>query len=492
MKKRRAYSIRERLFYSFFVTAALMCVIVLYSFVIINSVTFSITNAYESNLMLREYQNALKMVESGLENYITLRTFEGIENYYTWRGKLDALSLNFNREPSPEPMLLQEYKIGNLMESFLEYADKAVYARRGNNVTEYMYNYYTAQRIYSYLTDSIRELNTLYFERNVSGYNRILNNMHILELVSILLVATGITINFLIVYILINRITGPLVDLSDAANELASGNFDVEIAKIKTNDELGNIYRAFDRMIVSIREYIETIQTKAMIENNLRRQEMEMRELYKDAQLRTLQAQINPHFLFNTLNAGAQLAMMEGADNTCAFIENTADFFRYNIQNLEKDALLSGEINLVDNYMHIMKVRFADRLTYIRDIHCENLDIPMPSMILQPLVENAVKHGIAEMSSGGTVTLRVYRSADFLNIEISDNGKQFDPAVRQRLLSASGKTETEEPVSGTSVGIGMVNVITRLRMFFDDPDIFDIVDNYPEPGKTFVIRIKNV
>jgi sensor histidine kinase YesM len=470
MREQKNHSIRSRLLNSFFLTAALMCIMVMYSFISINSIALSITSAYRTNVMLDEYQKALGKVEASLETYISFHTFGSIENYYSWRGKLDTLSLRFTTTLSSDPILLLEYKVKKIMETFLEYADKAVYARRGNDDREYVYNYNEALRVYEYLSNSVNELNALF-------------------LVGV------IGINFLMVYILITKITGPLVDLSNAANELAKGNFDVGILEIQAQDEVGNICRAFDRMTVSIRQYIDTIRAKAMIENKLRQQEMEMRELYKDAQLKTLQAQINPHFLFNTLNAGAQLAMMEGADNTCTFIEKTADFFRYNIQKMDKDTRLSEDLELVDNYMYIMKVRFADRLSYVKKIECDDLDIPMPSMILQPLVENSIKHGIADMKSGGTISLRVFRDHGILYIEISDNGVGIASEMREQLLHGSyfyEENTLDRNQQSPSVGIGMINVITRLRVFFDDNQIFDIRSNEPDPGTTFSVRIKNV
>jgi two-component system sensor histidine kinase YesM len=494
MKAQKNYSIRDRLFYSFFLTAGLMCIMVLYSFISINSIALSITSAYKTNVTLNEYQTVLGRVEASMESYISFHTFESIESYYSWRGKLDTLAVKFNVTLSDDPILLLEYKVKKLMESFLEYADKAVYARRGNNVKEYGANYSSALRVYGYLSDSVNQLNALYFQRNITGYNILFQDMMLIEVLSIMILCFVISINFLMVYILINKITGPLVELSRAANKLAAGNFDGDLLEIQAQDEVGNICRAFDRMTVSIREYVDTIRAKAAIENRLRQQEMDMRELYKDAQLKTLQAQINPHFLFNTLNAGAQLAMMEGADNTCTFIEKTADFFRYNIQNQNKDCILPDEIALVDNYMYIMNVRFADRLSYIKDIRCGDLDVPMPSMILQPLVENSIKHGISDMKSGGTITLRIFRDDDILVIEISDNGSGISPELREQLLHDSffNPENAFDRTNSPSVGIGMTNVITRLRVFFDDDRIFDIRNNDPEPGTTFSIRINNV
>ena len=293
MRIRKNYSIRDRLLYSFFLTAALMCLMVLYSFISINSIALSITSAYRTNVSLNEFQTTLRKVEASMENYTSVRTFESIEAYYAWRGKLDTLAGSFNVTLSSDPVLLLEYNVKKLMESFLEYADKTVYARRGNNFRDYTENYAAALRVYGFLDDSLNDLNARYFQRNIAGYNRLFGVMRVVEALGLLILALVVGINFLMVYILINKITGPLVELSKAANELAEGNFDVPLLGNRPNDEVGNICRAFDRMTVSIRDNIETIRTKAKVESRLRQQEMEMRELYKDAQLKTLQAQIN-------------------------------------------------------------------------------------------------------------------------------------------------------------------------------------------------------
>ncbi|MBQ5675913.1 MAG: histidine kinase, partial [Lachnospiraceae bacterium] len=118
----------------------------------------------------------------------------------------------------------------------------------------------------------------------------------------------------------------------------------------------------------------------------------------KDAQLKYLQAQINPHFLFNTLNAGAQLAMMEDANRTYEYIQKVAELFRYNIKKSNEIVTLREEIDLIDNYIYILNVRFSGEIQYIKQIEeavKDKLDeITLPGMILQPIIENSVNYGI--------------------------------------------------------------------------------------------------
>jgi sensor histidine kinase YesM len=283
------------------------------------------------------------------------------------------------------------------------------------------------------------------------------------------------------------------------ALRVANRDFDGPLFNSTARDEIGNICRAFDRMIISIREYIDTIWEKALQETELREKDMEMRELYADAQLRALQNQINPHFLFNTLNTGVQLAMMEGADKTCFFMEQVADFFRYNIQQKNQTATIDEELALVDNFVYIMKVRFGDRLQFVKDVpEGENTKI-LPRMTLQPLVENCIKHGLN--GAKGIVVLKIRRDSFFTRISISDNGCGFPPELRKKILdTAPEDTVAEESAAGSvadakntkNTGTGLINVITRLRLYFHRSDVFDILPNDEGQGTAFIIRIPNV
>ena len=112
-------------------------------------------------------------------------------------------------------------------------------------------------------------------------------------------------------------------------------------------------------MVISIRQYINQLTESMAKEAMLREQELTTQTLLKEAQLNYLQAQINPHFLFNTLNAGMQLATIEDAERTAIFIENMAEFFRYNITKTDKITTLGEEVTLIDHYIYILNVLFS-------------------------------------------------------------------------------------------------------------------------------------
>ena len=207
----------------------------------------------------------------------------------------------------------------------------------------------------------------------------------------------------------------------------------------------------------------------------------------KDAQLKYLQAQINPHFLFNTLNAGAQLAMMEGADRTYDYVQNVAEFFRYNVKKGNETVTVREEIELVDNYIYILNVRFSGEIHYEKKIEESLLSIQMPGMILQPVVENCVNHGIREMEGKGKIWLKVYQEEDVVCISVRDNGKGISPEKIEKILNG---TYREEKHVGGSNGIGMDNVIARLKLYSEMDDVMSIYSDGENQGTEFVIYLK--
>ena len=222
----------------------------------------------------------------------------------------------------------------------------------------------------------------------------------------------------------------------------------------------------------------------------------------KDAQLKYLQAQINPHFLFNTLNAGAQLAMLEGADKTCLFIENMANFFRFNMNSFVKDSNLRDEIKLVDSYIYILNVRFSGKIHFIKDIDEREIDVQVPSLILQPVVENAVNYGIRDIEYEGLIRLTVYQDEENINISIMDNGVGMEQSKIESIIQSELKDGIvlkenivakenidENMVAKDSNGIGLGNVINRLRLYYNKRDVFEIKSEGYNMGTEVIIHI---
>ena len=239
-------------------------------------------------------------------------------------------------------------------------------------------------------------------------------------------------------------------------------------------------------MVESLEEYI--IRTKESMEKEQQMMEKEllMKNHLKEAQLKYLQSQINPHFLFNSLNAGAQLAMMEDAEKTCIFVEKMADFFRYNVKKGLEDASLEEELTAVDNYIYILNVRFAGDIHFTKAVDESLMDCRIPSMILQPIVENAVNHGIRNIDWEGKILLEITGAENQILIRIKDNGKGMSQErIREVLSGNSGEAEEQSD----STGVGMNNVISRLELYYDQKNLVEINSQGVNMGTEIILRL---
>lgn len=456
---------------------------------------FSMQNlgdSYKSNSELTRFSQAVTTTEKAMEDYVSYRSFESIDAYYNSRAKIEDYYAFFQEFPSKNEVAHKEYIVHQLTEAFLYYSNLAISARRANNESEITLNYEYAMDSYNYLTSQILELNNLRLQQNAQRYDQNQSRIVMANTLSIVFFLVFSVMVFFVLYFTITSIMEPLADISEVAHKVARRNFDVPLFNRTSNDEIGTICNAFDRMIISIREYIDTIWEKARTEAELKEKEIEMQALYTDAQLRALQNQINPHFLFNTLNTGAQLAMMENADKTCYFIEQVADFFRYNIQQQSRTVSIDEELALVDNFVYIMKVRFGNRLEFIKKIPEGSFPQQIPTMTLQPLVENCIKHGLK--NTKGEVCLEVKIEEKYIAISISDNGQGMPEKTRQAVFKAVASESTRLPAdvlddNSTHNGTGLISVFLRLQLQFHRYDLFDIQNGDNDIGTKFIIRI---
>ena len=185
----------------------------------------------------------------------------------------------------------------------------------------------------------------------------------------------------------------------------------------------------------------------------------------QQAQLKMLRYQLNPHFLFNTLNAISTLILLEENKTANAMVSKLSDFLRY---SLDKDPIkkttVEQEISALTLYLDIEKVRFEERLTVQIDVEPNCLNALVPSLILQPLIENSVKYAIAMLDQGGTITVKITSFGRDLLIEVSDNGPGADIIDGQ--LSREG-------------GVGLANTKERLLTLYEGNHSFVVSHNEP-------------
>lgn len=453
----------------------------------INSMSQELEKVYQENLTLNELSEGLTSVQENMTEYLNVKTTEALENYYRSEQDFYAQVQNISSDISSVTFKRMERNIRNMSQQYIDAVGQTIEAKRGRNVEKYRIRYENATDLYEYINSYIYSLNIEQFINNSENYNALSKVFRVFEFVSMFIMAAVIIGNVILIINFTGNLISPLRKLAGQADEVARGNFDIELTDYKSHDEIGVVTNAFNQMVISIRQYIGQIQERMEIERQLKEKELLMEAHLKDAQLKYLQAQINPHFLFNTLNAGAQLAMMEEAEKTYVYVQKMAEFFRYNVKKGNDIVTVKDEIELVDNYIYILNVRFSGDIHYEKRIEEEVLDAPMPSMILQPIIENCINHGIREMAGNGKIWLTAFSFEGQPCISIRDNGIGMSAETIEKVLAG---TYREEELSGDSNGIGMNNIIVRLQLFTETEDVIDIISEGKNMGTEVRIYLK--
>ena len=293
-------------------------------------------------------------------------------------------------------------------------------------------------------------------------------------------------IGALVLFAITKGMIEPLANLAEIAHLVGQGNFDVKMTKTDSLDEVGVVTRAFNTMVESLGEYVVRTKESMEKEQQMMEKELLMKNHLKEAQLKYLQSQINPHFLFNSLNAGVQLAMMEDAEKTCIFVEKMADFFRYNVKKGLEDASLGEELTAVENYIYILNVRFAGDIHFTKKVDESIMECRVPSMILQPLVENAVNHGIRNIDWEGKILLEITGLEDNILIRVKDNGKGMSEERIREVLDGCMEDTGEQ---SDSTGVGMNNVISRLELYYDKKNLVEINSPGENMGTEIILTL---
>jgi len=226
------------------------------------------------------------------------------------------------------------------------------------------------------------------------------------------------------------------------------------------------------QMTEEIRIYIGQVNEKAEIEKELR-----------DAELKMLQAQINPHFLFNTLNCIAQNAMLENADKTYELLLCASDMLRYNLQQIDKPVKIREELENLKRYVHIQNERYGEKIKFLLERVDEGVqDLLIPCLTLQPIVENSIIHGFENSGRQGVITVCGVIRGEVVELTITDNGEGMDAATLEKIRNSE-----EGGAKGHSTGIGIKNVIYRLRLFYGE-DVF-MMESEKGKGTRTILRI---
>ena len=228
---------------------------------------------------------------------------------------------------------------------------------------------------------------------------------------------------------------------------------------------VGLIIYFYERMSEELKQSHMELEIRRDIEERLK-------ELTAFSELQALKAQINPHFLFNTLNTIAALIPVD-PEKAEATVHDMADLFRYTLDTAERQFVaLSEELHFLDRYLSIEKVRFGDRLRVERAIDPESMRAKIPPLILQPIVENALRHGISRRKKGGTITIMATCDDEACEVRISDDGPGIPEEKLKEVLHS---------------GHGLSNVNERLHnMYHESRGV--VIESLEGQGTSFILR----
>ena len=260
----------------------------------------------------------------------------------------------------------------------------------------------------------------------------------------------------LLIRVLSRAVVRPLLRLAQASRSIAEGDLSSPDLPVKSSDEVGRLTDTFNRMKHAMAQQLTTQQA-------LHREEVRNLALEKDLEhtrLEVLKSQVNPHFLFNTLNMISCMARLEDASTTDQMIVHLGSLFRHNLRTKRQQITLEEELDGLEDYIYLQQMRFDGRITVEKSIQVQPAAVLVPSFMLQPVVENAYSHGLKSREDGGRILLRAWMQGKVLVLTVADNGK----GMTAEELDAVQTKITQSEQTGRNIGLG--NISRRIGMLY--------------------------
>ncbi|MEK3944359.1 sensor histidine kinase [Paenibacillus sp. FSL H3-0310] len=307
---------------------------------------------------------------------------------------------------------------------------------------------------------------------NATPFNEMFKHITFVKKLVVIIFALILLIGLLLGYRLARSIVRPISKLTKKMKQIEKGDLDnleeqsLGVVSQTAQDEVSQLNRTFKMMIRRIRELIDENYAKQLI--------------IRETELKALQAQINPHFLYNTLESINWLAKMNKQAKISEMVEALGYLFRSSIGLKDPLITLEKEITIVRNYVIIQKTRFDERLDFRMDVPEHLHDALIPKLTLQPLIENAIRYALEPNIEPCTISITVSEDEQGLDIRVSDNGPGMSAEFIKDLQMGRVKTRGE--------GIGLANIAERIQIVFG-PEWGTVIESEPGQGTTIHVRI---
>ena len=464
------------------VLAALMFTINMLFYVRINNSMQEMDDVYASNAQITELGQVFEDVQDSMYQYLKVKSSQALMDYYQNEAKYRQELEKLNDQNIEDSVKLLEKKIRKMSESYLSCTAGTVAAKRGRNVEKYKLKYDESLELYSYIQSSMDELNKQLFKENSQTYGALRAVMKYLEISNTVIMLLGVVCGMILLIMATRGMFRPLTNMAETAQLVGQGNFNVKMPPTDAKDELGVVTRAFNTMVENLGLYIARTKAGMEKEQQMMERELLMETHLKEAQLKYLQSQINPHFLYNTLDSIIWMIRSEEYEGAGEMVSLLAKFFRTSLSQGKDMIPLEKELEHATSYLAIQNIRFKDKFEFKVKADPALLKYLCPKLSIQPLLENAIYHGMEGMYEDGEIEIHIYDKDGNIGIDVADNGlgmtqEKIDYIMHNKVVS-----------SKRGSGIGVRNVNERIQLIYGEEYGITITSELDE-GTTATITI---
>lgn len=415
-----------------------------------------ISKSYDISMRTEELYNIINnYTHSGSDDYVieyNIKFFQLKEMIYQF--KIDSLDREIYNHYSD---------IYSMIETFDSRCIQIIKDTKSSKGKIYInQSVYELYQLNTYINNEVETLLVIHLSKLSNNYNYFKNKISNNENLSYFTTILATILCLFVSYRFSSYISKPIHSLVLRLQKVANGEFDDSPLISKNINEIDKLIDSYNYMNKRIKELIDEINNNALIETQLKEEKiknLEMENLLNQTELKFLQSQINPHFLFNTLNTIAILSDIEEAPQTKKVIESLSDIFKYNLKKGDEIVTLEDECKIVKDYLYIQEVRFGDRIMFNINIDNSIMYYRVPGMILQPFVENALIHGLEEKVGVGLLAIDIYENDTNIIITIKDDGVGI---TEEKLATLNDIKNINSDKTKESLGI--INVMKRLML----------------------------
>jgi len=443
-------------------------------------------NMLNNMLMTNEIKQNIDNSLDNFNQYILSGTEKSKEDYGNEislaKRKIDILK---NNSDNSTQYILRD--LNNTLQTYEESSKETILAYENKEGYIFYYDDFMATKdIASYCDIYASTLMQNYLEADSIAYTELNRNSKIIYISLTMYLILILSMCVIYAMSFIRNISKGLKGIVETSNKVSKGQFEYYEGNKTNIYELDVLTKTFNTMIKDIKNLVGSINEKLILEKKLKEEEMKnlkYENALKEFDLKVLQSQINPHFLFNTLNCINATAIMENATTTSKLIKSVSNILRYSLRSMNRNAFLEEEINIVKDYIYIQECRFDDRIKFNLSVNMDIKKVKVPGMTIQPLVENAFIHGIESKEDGGYIDISINNEDGICSVIIEDNGVGISKEILDKINNYNYDTQH----IGHTTGLGINIVEKRLRYLYDKKDMFKIES---EEGKWTKVYLK--